>query len=145
MTKQERIMKRIEEDKELMKKIDSMQFYSVEAFYDDAKRWIKGIKENAIVCIHKHTSNSGMSRRFKYIMVQKGKGYEGVRYHATQFYSFHKALGYRVNDNSETTIGGCGMDMNFHLNYTIIHILYNLGFLSKKECEWLAQQTPTFL
>ena len=145
MTKQERIVKKIEDDKELMNKINSMKFYSIEAFYDDAKRWIKGIKENAILCIYKHTSRSGMTRRFKYIMTQKGKGYKGVRYHATQFYSFHKALGYRVNEKSETTIDGCGMDMNFHLNYTIIHTLHRLGFISYKQCDWLAQQTPTFL
>jgi hypothetical protein len=41
------------------------------------------------------------------------------------------------------SIGGCGMDMIFHTNYTIIHRLHRLGFINKKQCDFLAQQTPT--
>ena len=43
------------------------------------------------------------------------------------------------------TIGGCGMDMIFHTNYTIIHRLYKLGFMTKKECEKLCQMTPSII
>ena len=55
-----------------------------------------------------------------------------------------KTLGFSpANKNSNYfRIYGCGMDMIFHTNYTIIHKLARLGFLNKKECESLAQNTP---
>lgn len=34
-------------------------------------------------------------------------------------------------------------DEFFNTNYTIIHRLHSLGFITKEECATLAQQTPT--
>ena len=54
------------------------------------------------------------------------------------------ALGYSDrNRDGVFIVNGCGMDMVFHTNYSIIHRLYNLGMLTNEECEILVQNTPT--
>ena len=59
------------------------------------------------------------------------------------FYQFFDSLGYtKIKDSDYFRIGGCGMDMIFHTNYTIMHDLRRLGFINKEECDTLAQATP---
>jgi hypothetical protein len=62
------------------------------------------------------------------------------------FYTLFKDLGFTNAKNSNAfRVSGCGMDMVFHTNYTIMHQLKNLGFITKKECSILAQKTPTVI
>ena len=59
------------------------------------------------------------------------------------FNALFTALGYSDrNKDGKFTVNGCGMDMVFHTNYSIIHSLYNLGMITKEECDSLAQNTP---
>ena len=86
-------------------------------------------------------SSSGMSRTIKFLSCEKSK----TNFYYRNYFGFFLALGYTPkNDRSNYfRISGCGMDMIFHTNYTIIHRLTRLGFLTKKECSILAQKTPS--
>jgi hypothetical protein len=133
-------MKKVTEikDKEVLKAISKNEYYSQERFIEDAKAYIKAIKERRMLCVITNVSPSGMSRSLKFHSYEKS--------YYRQYWAFFKALGYReAKDRNAFVINGCGMDMIFHTNYTIIHRLFRLGFITKVECDDLAQQTPTNL
>lgn len=142
MKKQERIIKKIEANKEIMKGIQNVRIYTPESFYKDALRYIKAIKEGRMCCVIPHVSQSGMSRVIKFHECAKGRD----KYRFYNFFAFMLALGY-TPDRARYgfRIGGAGMDMVFHTNYTIIHRLGRLGFITKKQVEALAQNTPEVL
>ena len=76
-----------------------------------------------------HVTKSGMTR------------YIGVRLLKDNYpynYTFHvaKALGWKLSDKHEgVKVGGCGMDMGFHLIYSLSHVLYGDGYAIKQS--WL--------
>ena len=73
----------------------------------------------------------------------KAKIIDPIIFNYLNFYQFFTQLGFAKVKNSNTfRISGCGMDMIFHTNYTIMHQLCRYGFITKKECENLAQKTP---
>ena len=130
-----------------MKKIDKIKknlegktyvgdYYNEDLIIRDAKRWIKATKDQRMLCVIKHVSKSGMSRDMVFL--------EGRERGFRNFFSFMRELGFKPTDNYSNSfrISGCGMDMVFHTNYTIIHRLHKLGFINKKQCEELAQMTP---
>ena len=143
MKKQDRILKNIAENKELQKKIKSLNWFENQDFYNNALRYIKAIKEGRMCCIIPSVSASGMSRNIRFMECAKRKA--GYGYY--NFHSLFVALGFEKSrsNNDSFIIHGCGMDMVFHTNYTIIHRLHRLGFITKKECDILAQKTPTIL
>jgi hypothetical protein len=97
-----------------------------------------------MLCVIKSVSKSGMSRVISFHSCEDYVGENRSCY--TQYWAFFTALGYTESRNGNGfTIGGCGMDMVFHTNYTIIHRLYSLDFITKQECDFMAQQTPTVL
>lgn len=134
-------LKKLTENKELNKAIKGLNYYNLEQFMHDAKRYIKAIKEGRMICNIISVSSSGMSRNIKFLECSKGK----ERYNYLDFYCLFKSLGFREAKKDGFIIHGCGMDMIFHANYTIIHKLGRLGFLNKKQVEGLAQQTPTII
>jgi len=144
MKKEEKIKKAILSNKNLLKNIVASvyadtQEEAINYFIDNAQRYIKAIKEERVICNIISVSKSGMSRRlefkeFSYDTKQK----RGFLY---QFHVFFKCLGYKNNGNG-FLINGCGMDMVFHTNYTIINQLYHLGFIDKDTCNILAQKKP---
>ena len=120
--------------------------YYEDDFIRDAKRYIQAIKENRVICNIESVSASGMSRNIKFLECKKNT-YHKNYYNWLNFFAFFKVLGYtesRKKDNC-FSISGCGMDMIFHTNYSIIHRLHRLGFINKKQCDKLAQNTPTII
>lgn len=115
---------------------------TLENFVGSAERYIKASRHHAIICNIDTVSSSGMSRTLKFLQMDKSK--EG-RYSLLQFWDFFKALGFTEAKNSRGyfRVNGCGMDMVFATNYDIIHKLHRLGFITAKECDVLAQRTPT--
>ena len=114
-----------------------------EIFFDNAKRYIKAIKQGRMICNIETVSKSGMSRTLKFLECS-GNNKQGFRYY--NFYRFFASLGYSKVKNSNTfRINGCGMDMVFHTNYSNIRNLYSLGFLTKEQAEILEQKTPTII
>jgi hypothetical protein len=115
----------------------------VQQFTQSAKRYIKAIKQGRVICNIESVSASGMSRVLKF---NECSGTIKKGFHFLNFWKLFKDLGFSENKNSQGfRISGCGMDMVFHTNYTIMHQLKNLGFISSKECESLAQKTPTVI
>jgi len=146
MTKQDRILSKVQASKELQAQIKKMNkglnytCITNEDFINNAVRYIEAIKEGRIICNIETVSKSGMSRTIKFLECSGDKK-KGFRY--LNFYNFFESMGYTpVRDHNTFRISGCGMDMIFHTNYTIIHQLHRLGFMSASQCEKLAQLTP---
>jgi len=134
----------VQNEKTLVKNINNVGYYSVEQFCKDAERYILAIKENRMFCRIHSVAKSGMSRTMSFHEFNVYNKPEGNnRGQILNFYSFFSALGYKFKSGMDCfTVGGCGMDMVFHTNYSIIHNLKILGFIPKDECEVLAQMTP---
>lgn len=148
-TKNARIIANIESNKEFLKRLkthDFLTYYSVDDFIKDAQTYIDAIKTRRMNCIIRSVSRSGMSRNIKFFSVEKSNN-KPVQFYTRNYFTFFISLGYRLADkhSDNFNIGGCGMDMIFHTNYTIIHKLHRLGFIDKKTCDNLAQQTPTII
>lgn len=141
MKRNETILKNLESNKEIQKAINKISFFNNEDFINHAKRYIQAIKEGRMMCKIQPVSKSGMSRNMRFFEINGSKK-DGFRTY--NFWSLFRALGYTDSRNSRDTflISGCGMDMVFHTNYSIIHRLGSLGFLTKKEVDKLAQRTP---
>lgn len=108
-------------------------------FIYNAERYIKAIKEGRMLCKIASVSASGMSRNICFNEMNKSDN----QYYIYNFYLFFCVLGYsKVKDTDYFRINGCGMDMIFHTNYSIIHQLHDLGFVDKADCTVLAQKTP---
>ena len=113
----------------------------IETFINNAKRYIKAIKENRMICAIGSVSKSGMSRNIKFVELSKSDTSD--KHQLYNFYQFFDVLGYtKVKNSDYFRIGGCGMDMIFHTNYTIIHNLKYIGLVSVDECKTLSQNTP---
>ena len=137
------IIKNIQDNKEIIKNIEKLNYYNVEQFISDAKQYIKAIKEERMICIIKKVSASGMSRDLKFMSAEQGKD---KRFYHRQYICLFTALGYKEVQRTGTfKIHGCGMDMVFNTNYNIIHDLKRLGFISDELCRVLAQKTPNNL
>lgn len=139
MKKLETITKNVQK---LEKNFDN--YYTTDLFIRDAKAYIKAIKQGRMIVNIARVSKSGMTRKMTFNSCEKGDKHRPFYYR--QYYSFFEALGtFKVNRDCQIVVGGCGMDMIFHVNYTTIHQLHRLGFISKKECDKLAQMTPTYI
>jgi hypothetical protein len=139
------VINNINNDKYLIKLINKTSYTSVESFIESALRYLNAIREGRMSCFIESVSRSGMSRNIKFIayeVYKKNKNNEHTGYYGN-FYTLFTHLGFTpVKNDSCFKIYGCGMDMVFHTNYTIIHKLARLGFIDKQMCEVLAQKTP---
>ena len=121
-------------DKEIQKNISKkLNYYTNTNFINDALCYIKAIKEQRMINVIKSVSASGMSRVLSFSSCEKGTN---KRYYQRNYNCLFIALGFTESRNKNGfAIGGCGMDMVFHTNYSIIHKLHRLGFINKKECQ----------
>lgn len=85
------------------------------------REWLK--PGDTVYTVLRHVSRSGMQRRIDLYAIIGGKP-QWLSYHAA------KACGWRVNTNDREgiVVGGCGMDMGFHLVYSLSHTLWPGGF-----------------
>ena len=110
-----------------MSKDKRAEYLKSEEGQRNAKRFIKALKEGRIVCGVKHVSKSGMSRIISVCEVAKPKGCK--RFYMYQFNWFIKQMGWTYADDwSAIRVGGCGMDMIFHLLYSVCSSLKYHGF-----------------
>ena len=76
-----------------------------------------------------HVSKSGMTRHIKVRQLKNDRPLNWT-------YLVSKALDWKVSDKTNGLKGsGCGMDMGFHLIYTLSRELFNDGYAIKHE--WL--------
>lgn len=139
----EKIKANLLKDKELNKNIKKLNYYTIEQFISDATRYIKAIKEGRMINSIGSVSSSGMSRTIKFLSCEKSTDKKQYGYY--NFNCLFVCMGYSyANQNRDYfRICGCGMDMIFHTNYSNIHYFERIGLISKKECDYLAKQTPT--
>ena len=138
-----KIIKNILADKSIVKSMKKLAYYDEQNYFEDALRYIAAIRERRMICNIDTVSASGMSRTIKFVELDKTNDAYN-EYFIRNFFGFFVANGYsRTRNNSGYfRIHGCGMDMIFHTNYTIIHTLNHLGFITDDECRSLAQRTP---
>ena len=135
MKKRERITKKIEANKELMKRINELSYFEVDTFIDHVQEYIHAIKKRSMFCVIDSVSSSGMSRNIHF--------HSWTSNYYRNYYSLFVVLGFtKVNNSNAFRISGCGMDMIFHTNYTNMHNFKSMGFISDKQCESLCQMTP---
>jgi hypothetical protein len=140
MKKIERITKKIESSKELMKGLRKVDI-TIERFISDAQTYLKAVKERRISYTVDTVSRSGMSRTIIITSCEKS-AYNGKRsFYYRQYNSMLEVMGYSVKRGYRDAIrvGGCGMNMLFATNYDIVWTLHRLGFISRKQCDVLAQ------
>jgi len=140
----EQLIINVSNDKEIVKLIaKKLNHYTVEQFVSDAQSYIKAIREGRMINSIGSVSASGMSRTIKFLSCERYK--DEANYNYRQYWAFFTALGHSEarNKNGYFSISGCGMDMVFHTNYSIIHKLKSLSFITEDECRTLAQRTPT--
>ena len=95
--------------------------------YDYFKTNLK--KNDTIYCMIKHVSQSGMSRHISFFYIRNNE----PRFITPRISDF---LDYKMNKYHDAiVVGGCGMDMGFHLIYTLSKILFNDGYAIKQN--WL--------
>ena len=84
----------------------------------------KDLKNKKIIATVKSVSRSGMSRiiTFNY--------YNKKHYLYNIDYKISKLLNYRLTDHG-VSVGGCGMDMIFHVLYSINSLAINYGVIKK--------------
>ena len=76
-----------------------------------------------------HVSKSGMTRHIKVRQLKNDRPLDWT-------YLVSKALDWKVSDKTNgIKVGGCRMDMGFHLIYTLSRELFNDGYAIKQE--WL--------
>ena len=99
---------------------------------------IKTLKENikegdVIYTQLNHTSQSGMMRHIKVKQIKNNYPLDWSRLVAIAL--DWKEAKSRFGGYNGIKVGGCGMDMGFHLVYTLSSVLYNDGYAIKHN--WL--------
>lgn len=74
-----------------------------------------------VYSVLRHVSPSGMTRRIDFYTIKDNKPRFLTGYMAG-------ALGYRWGDKAGLVVGGCGMDMGFHVVYCLSRVLFPDGF-----------------
>lgn len=94
-------------------------------------RLLKMIKPGDTVrTVLTYRSSSGMSRRIKVLVYSRDNLYkvndgENIRDISGLIAD---ALGYRWHDEGSVVVGGCGMDMGFHVVYSLSSVLFRDNF-----------------
>jgi len=98
----------------------------------DKEQAIKSLKEMGlkpgvkVYTIVKHVSSSGMSRHIQPYIVHKGE-IISIGWYVS------RALGWKlVSGTHAIKVSGCGMDMGFHMVYTLGRVMFPKGFTLPK-------------
>tara|TARA_R110000823_G_C15693993_1_gene475688 strand:+ start:182 stop:526 length:345 start_codon:yes stop_codon:yes gene_type:complete len=80
----------------------------------------------------RHVARSGMSRRISVLATSIRSGDGSISNYS---YAVSQVLGWKHGPSRESAsvkVSGCGMDMGFHLVYTLSSILYGDGYAIKQ-------------
>ena len=83
-------------------------------------------KGSTVYLVIRQVSRSGM---YRHISVH------GIKDNKVSYYSYHvaKVLKWAYKDKTNAVgVGGCGMDMGFHMIYTLASVLYGDGYALKE-------------
>lgn len=101
----------------------------------DGVAWFKKYcpKGSTVYTVIRSVSRSRMSRVIGLVVIVPGKpGEEPVMFHPN--YSAARVLGYRMAPGSVDglKVSGCGMDMGFHVVYSLAQAVYGDGYALKQ-------------
>ena len=83
---------------------------------------------DTVYTILRHVSQSGMQREISmYVMQPDDREPSGTRLQWIDGYA-RKVLGMRLGKREGLVVGGCGMDMGFHLVYNLSYALFGKGW-----------------
>ncbi len=88
------------------------------------KEWLPK-KSTAYTCVV-HVAQSGMSRHIKVLVAPEQGQIRDISGYVADY------LGWRHTKKEAVFVGGCGMDMGFHLVYTLSSKLYGDGYAIKQ-------------
>lgn len=107
-------------DCEILSRAEGKRLYREQ----ETKALRKRLKPGATVyVVQRSVSKSGMYRRLDLYIVARGQ-LERITYNAAV------VMDWSMND-SGIGVGGCGMDMHFHIVYTLARYLFPKGFKAK--------------
>lgn len=75
--------------------------------------------DETVHCLVKYVSQSGMSRRISFFVVLDNKRIQCIDWYIAQLTGFK-----RHAKHEGLVIGGCGMDMGFHVVYTLSRAMF---------------------
>lgn len=93
---------------------------------------------STVYTILRHVSATGMSRDISIVCIHPEEHGTGTRWISHPNYAVSKVLRLRLvtkNGSDAVRVGGCGMDMGFHLVNSLGYAIYNDGYALKHE--WL--------
>jgi hypothetical protein len=94
-------------------------------------------KGSTIYTILRHVSSSGMSRDISVLGLHHDEA-SGKTFHIHPNFVVSKVMGWKLktrNGSDAMRVGGCGMDMGYHLAHSLSYALYDDGYALKHE--WL--------
>lgn len=142
MRKIERIKKNISENKSIMTRLKANKYYSLDDLIKDIRCYIAALKAGRLQYSVLSISRSGMCRNITIQSCERSTWDHKTRYYYRQYNNLLEILGYSIvrGYTDVIRVGGCGMDMLFATNYSLIHTFARMGFISKKECSVLCQK-----
>ena len=136
MTKIEKVVARIKNNKEIMRRLNKEAYCTPEILAGDMQTYVNALRDGRVRYSVRSVSRSGMQRQIEIISCEKSD----YGYWFRQYGRMFEMLGYRVNRDNLVVVNGCGMSMTFHINYSLMHTLCRLGLVSKAVCATLAQK-----
>lgn len=82
--------------------------------------------DDTVYTVLRHVSSSGMTRHIDIFTFKDNK-----KVYLSGWFS--KAFDYRIAKNGGLVVGGCGMDMGYHLAYILSSQLFNDGYALRHE------------
>lgn len=142
MRKLEKITKNIENDKDIMRRLKNNQYYTLNDLIRDIKCYIAALRAGRLQYTVLSVSKSGMSRNITIQSCERSKWDNKIHYYYRQYNEMLKALGYTIvrGYTDAIRVAGCGMNMLFATNYSLIRSFARLGFISKQERDLLCQR-----
>jgi hypothetical protein len=90
------------------------------------REWIK--RGDTVYTILRGVSRSGMQRRISLVLLKRDENDAGRIIDLHPNWAASKVLGYRLDRSGSSDaliVGGCGMDMGFHLVYSLAAALFD--------------------
>ena len=137
MKRIDRVIEAIKKNKEIMKRLNKEAYCTPELLASDMQTYVNALRDGRVRYSVISVSRSGMSRQIEIISCEKSADYG---YWFRQYGRMLEMLGYRVNRDNLVVVGGCGMSMTFHVNYSLMHTFCRLGLVSKAVCGKLSQK-----
>lgn len=94
------------------------------------REWLK--PKDTVHTILRHVSQSGMSRNISCVIVNNGQ-IKNITYYVAKY------MDYTIAKDGGIKIGGCGMDMGFHLVYSLSYRLFK-GQTAKEDSGYTLNQ-----